>query len=78
MTKIAIVIPVTAATMIKITTLKTEAMTAVAEWPACAVVSGTLDDTGDIADPEVDDEVWGTTVDCTLEETTVELGNSIC
>ena len=42
------------------------------------MVFGTLDDTCDIADAEVDDEVPGTTVSCILEETVVELGNSTC
>ena len=63
---------ITATTMIMIITTTTEAIAAEDDWPACGVVSGILDDTGDIADAEVDEKVPGTKVDCTLEVTAVE------
>ena len=63
--------PVTATTMIMIITTKTEAMTAEDDRPARGGLPGIVDDTGDVVDAEVDDEVSGTTVGCALEETAV-------
>ena len=40
---------------------KTKAMTAANDWSASGVVSGTLDDVGDILVAEVEDEVPGST-----------------
>ena len=48
--------PATATTMTMTITTKTEVMTAVNDWLTCGVLSGTLDDTGDMADVKVDDE----------------------
>ena len=58
--------------MIMVITTKTVAIAAEDDWSACGVVSGILDDIGDIADAEVDEKVPGIKVDCTLEETAVE------
>ena len=70
MTRIVIAMPATEMAMRMIVTIKIEAMTVADDRPVSGVVSGMLDDTGDISDAEVDDEV--------LEEIIVWMGESTC